>query len=713
VSLRSGVVRVSVRWLLLTFVLVMALGAGQAYADPNVTISAVAGTFYPNPSDSGSFDASQLGSPAFTQDFSTIDFNPPASAQVACSNNTGVNEFTRPFTAVLPQADGSCTTVVAQGNGQQAGVGNLSSFEAVFQSNLYIDQPASVTFNFFSDDGWTLGIGKEVISGATPSYVSGQLTNPPASTPVDHYPVLGALNAPSSPTQAQVTVNFPAAGTYPIEVDYTECCGGQLALTMGTTAGNPIPPAGSQGGGCATTPASSSLDDQLAAIVCKFAADEQPIVQHASNVQTAMAALPIVSQTGPQQWTVPATGTIGTQTVDTMKSEADLTVDATQASAGDLTDNATTQTLKAVAGGQIPCATDLAKSLYDAMNSDNEAISDLEKAIQTAHDLETGKLTSAASYEVVGYDILAMHALSDKLQSLADALVKVYTACEQDRPTLSEQLTEAAAELSSEKSALDGAVQNLSLVSPGGSIMVMPFGGLTGLSALVDPPAFPLVGDQRPFGVPSGDTIVPGSLSGLTATPLSGLTAGGTLSLGGSGFQPGSPVMVLVASSPTVLAQLTADQSGGFATTAQLPSTLATGDHELFAVGTDPNGKLYALGATVSVTAAKNPPSPSTCAGTLSGTINGSLTIAAGIPCTLSDATVNGTVTVSQGAILDAESSTLNGGVTASSPLAIVLCGDQVNGSVSVSASTIAPVIGGTYTPDCASTAITGQTTIQ
>src|SRR6266851_3131229 len=42
-----------------------------------VTIGNVLGTFYPNPANSGAFDPSQLSSPAFTQQFPVIAFNPP------------------------------------------------------------------------------------------------------------------------------------------------------------------------------------------------------------------------------------------------------------------------------------------------------------------------------------------------------------------------------------------------------------------------------------------------------------------------------------------------------------------------------------------------------------------------------------------------------------------------------------------------------------
>lgn len=219
--------------------------ATASVAPPPVTIDHINGFFYPNPNDSGAFDASQLGSLVFAQQFPTIDFNPPTSAQVACTNATGVDENTRPFTDLVQFDDGTCGGVVAQGNGEQAGVGDLNTFQAVFSADLTVSEPGQTTFNFFSDDGWMLGLGPDQATGTQqPSYSFGAYSGVPASgtTPVYGYQVVGAFNQPTAPVQETVTVNFPAAGTYPLELDYTECCGGQLALTLGTTFGNPIPP---------------------------------------------------------------------------------------------------------------------------------------------------------------------------------------------------------------------------------------------------------------------------------------------------------------------------------------------------------------------------------------------------------------------------------------------------------------------------------------
>jgi hypothetical protein len=142
-------------------------GSGDAFvakigtpAAPPITVGTLQGAFYQNPNNSGSFDltpGNSSGLLAFTQSFSSVDFNPPASASILCSNGTGgVNETTRPFTDIVPNPDGTCAQVVAQGNGYQAGStpgcspspGTLCAFEAVFTGSLSVFGPGQVTFNF-------------------------------------------------------------------------------------------------------------------------------------------------------------------------------------------------------------------------------------------------------------------------------------------------------------------------------------------------------------------------------------------------------------------------------------------------------------------------------------------------------------------------------------------------------------------------------------
>jgi RHS repeat-associated protein len=206
-----------------------------------VSIGAVNGTFYPNPGNAGPFNTSQLSQPAFSQVFPSLYFNPfPQHFTVACSNDPGVMTETRPFTDVVQNADGSCGTIAAQGNGKQAGVGTLFNFEATFTTEMTVASAGPLTFTLYVDDGWIFGAGKQIGGTAQPTYVSGLLQNPPPSSPLMGYPVVGAWNTTSHGGNVQVTVNFPAAGTYPIELDYTECCGGGLSLLLMTSNLGPI-----------------------------------------------------------------------------------------------------------------------------------------------------------------------------------------------------------------------------------------------------------------------------------------------------------------------------------------------------------------------------------------------------------------------------------------------------------------------------------------
>ncbi len=182
---------------------------------------------------SGSFDALPTSTPVFTQFFPTVDFNPPAGT--IPGNTSGVGESTHPWTDVVTDVNGNFVgTIVAQGNGYQAGVGPLTNFQVVFTGTLTVPTAGNVSFNFYTDDGFILGIG----GGAT--RVSGAMTNAPASgvTPFTNLPIVGAYNVVTAPTGNSVVVNFSAPGTYDYELDYFECCGPPLVLTMATGQNN-------------------------------------------------------------------------------------------------------------------------------------------------------------------------------------------------------------------------------------------------------------------------------------------------------------------------------------------------------------------------------------------------------------------------------------------------------------------------------------------
>jgi hypothetical protein len=177
----------------------------------------------------------------FDQAFPTINFNPPGGT--VPGNTSGVDMYTRPFTDITTDLNGNFTgTIVAQGNGYQAGIGTLSSFNAVFTSEFIVASAGDVTFNFFNDDFiFSVGNNATLVSGPP-------MENAPASgySTFANLPVMGAINRPNPPYWAvSITVHFPSAGTYPYELDYSECCNGELVLNMTTAAsGNHgVPPA--------------------------------------------------------------------------------------------------------------------------------------------------------------------------------------------------------------------------------------------------------------------------------------------------------------------------------------------------------------------------------------------------------------------------------------------------------------------------------------
>jgi uncharacterized repeat protein (TIGR01451 family) len=248
--------------LTLCAVAIAGLATSARSASPVVTIGSVDAAFYPDPANRGVFNATSSSTPSFRQTFPVLNFNPPSTS--FCSNAVAVNQGTRPFTDVVPKADGTCTTIPAQGGGVQAGNGSLSAFQAAFGTSLTLAGPTDVTFSFYSDDGWIAGIGPGP-GGQQPTYVSGPKVNVPASgkSPIHGYPVIGAYNRDTGPVGQQVVVHFPAAGTYPAEFDYEECCGGALVFTLQAN-GQPIPPSNADLSVEKSAPASAMILGQIA-----------------------------------------------------------------------------------------------------------------------------------------------------------------------------------------------------------------------------------------------------------------------------------------------------------------------------------------------------------------------------------------------------------------------------------------------------------------
>src|SRR5439155_25515915 len=190
------------------------------------------------------FNSAAPATRVFTQTSPNINLNPLSnSTHPNPGNNAGIGTSTRRFAYVITDANGYFTgTIVAQGNGLQAGLGSLSTFQAVFTGSFTIKTSGAQTIYLAVDDCYTLGVG----GGA--SWVSGPPNSPP--TGVTPFELLGVVAAGcwQNGIPNTVVVNFPAAGVYQYELDYSECCSGPLFMSMtlgsqSTSIG--LPPTGS------------------------------------------------------------------------------------------------------------------------------------------------------------------------------------------------------------------------------------------------------------------------------------------------------------------------------------------------------------------------------------------------------------------------------------------------------------------------------------
>ena len=223
--------------LLVSSITAIAIGSSfsaKAGATTSVVLGPVSGSFYPLSSDpSNTFPTSGICLPGSTgctppppQQFSGLNFNPTSGTGPSCTPPSGVNEGTTTFTDVVAQPDGSCalqpvTTIPTNPSG---------IFAAVFSSSIVVPTDNYVaTLSVESDDGFILGIGPS--NGNQPTSDGANYLGP-ANSYAYSYPVMGAFNAQEGPTVHSMNVTFPKAGTYPLEIDYTQigCCLESLVL---------------------------------------------------------------------------------------------------------------------------------------------------------------------------------------------------------------------------------------------------------------------------------------------------------------------------------------------------------------------------------------------------------------------------------------------------------------------------------------------------
>ncbi len=195
-----------------------------------VTISGVTGRFFDATATHTAFTATPADTPIFEQAFPAIVFNPAEGTIPA--QPAGIDDTTRPFTNVAIAANGRATgTVVAQGNGEEAGVGDLAEFQAVFDGTLTFAEAGTHNLTVTADAGFVLGIDSA-------TRVAGELVAAPAATAFEGFDVVAAHNTPTPvPVAYQVTISVPAPGDYPFELDYFDTNDDTLTLVLSASAG--------------------------------------------------------------------------------------------------------------------------------------------------------------------------------------------------------------------------------------------------------------------------------------------------------------------------------------------------------------------------------------------------------------------------------------------------------------------------------------------
>lgn len=206
-----------------------------AMAQP-VSFSPIQGNFYAINSVFGI--AINPSSPAtFAQTFPNLTFNPPPD--VVAHNPSTVNALSNGFTDVTTDVGGNFSgTIVAQGNDAQGvlhvpGGGDMAYFQAAFLGTMTVRDPGQVALQVYAAGAMMMGVG----GGATSVRGTGdpyQL----AGSALKNYPVMGSRNKDQPLIAINFVVNFPAAGSYPFEVDYADCC----SLRVLTLRAEPLTP---------------------------------------------------------------------------------------------------------------------------------------------------------------------------------------------------------------------------------------------------------------------------------------------------------------------------------------------------------------------------------------------------------------------------------------------------------------------------------------
>lgn len=148
----------------------------------------------------------------------------PTSTGSALASATNLNSLS--FVGTPLSSGSALAWNTVNGAGEYTGTTNpfpsyTQDYQLIILTSLSVPVAGQYTFTIKHNNGvlWGIGNNATLVSGSTVN-IQGQTV-----TAAQGYPILGGTNSPSGWTTEPVTdtftVNFPAAGVYPVEIDYS------------------------------------------------------------------------------------------------------------------------------------------------------------------------------------------------------------------------------------------------------------------------------------------------------------------------------------------------------------------------------------------------------------------------------------------------------------------------------------------------------------
>jgi hypothetical protein len=135
-------------------------------------------------------------------------------------------------------------------------------------------------------------------------------------------------------------------------------------------------------------------------------------------------------------------------------------------------------------------------------------------------------------------------------------------------------------------------------------------GNAPGAIAVVNPPDFSVNGGLDPslnaVGMPPGSRLISPTIPNLP-TNTTNLGLGNYLNVDTSGLGALTSGQLYIGSTPVKLAEVKTSSTGHFSASAQIPANTPLGAHELYVLGTAPDGSVRVLGASITVSATAPP----------------------------------------------------------------------------------------------------------